>query len=225
MRFVFLTLLCGLLCMPLHSIEEIVFDFGGVLGGTSNELLAERFQQELDISYEEAFSLIKAMKEASKADISKKDFWQSYAERAGIELPENWLVRTKELKLQSIVKNPESYKLIQDLLQQGYKLAILSNTTPERASRIREIGCYDFFNPVVLSCEIGVKKPHSKAFEILLARSGTSAKNCLFIDDKKDNVQKAIKLGFEAILFQSVKQLRSELESRNILPPEPPSHE
>jgi epoxide hydrolase-like predicted phosphatase len=215
-EFLFILFL-GLSCMQLHSIEEIIFDFGGVLGETKKELVAEGVQQQLDISYEEALSLIKEAKQAHRKGVSKKKFWKSYAEKTGTTLPDNWLETLDELKLQAIVKNPESYELVTALQQRGYKLAILSNTTTERASYIREMGGYDQFNPVILSCEIDVKKPADEAFEALLQCTGMPPNACLFIDDKEQNVEAARRLGFDAIHFQSIEQLRTELEQRGIL--------
>jgi putative hydrolase of the HAD superfamily len=82
---------------------------------------------------------------------------------------------------------------------------------------MRKLGLLSYFDPVVLSCDIGVKKPQTQAFEIFLKQAQVPASKCLFIDDKQENIDMASSLGFDVILFTSAQDLRRELEKRSIL--------
>ena len=68
--------------------------------------------------------------------------------------------------------------------------------------------------PVLLSYEIGVKKPNPEAFKILLQKLQLSASFVIFIDDRIENVEAAKNQGIDAILFVNPSQLKDELEKR-----------
>ena len=90
----------------------------------------------------------------------------------------------------------------------GYQTAMHSDATQYQAEIIRKMGYYDLFTPVVLSCEIGVKKPNPEAFQILLKKLKQPASSVLFIDDRIENVEAAKIQGIDAIHFINPKQLK-----------------
>jgi len=109
------------------------------------------------------------------------------------------------------------YALIDDIKQQDITVALLSNIDPFIAKMLREFGLYRPFDPCLLSCEIGVDKPNSEAYTILLDRLGLSGEDVLFIDDRAENIAEAKLFGIDAILFESPKQIQQELIKRNLL--------
>lgn len=80
------------------------------------------------------------------------------------------------------------------------------------AQTIRKRGFYDPFNPVLISYEIGASKPDPRAYQILLDRLKIAPDQCIFIDDRIENVEAACALGIHGILYQSPAQLKKELE-------------
>ena len=52
----------------------------------------------------------------------------------------------------------------------------------------------------------------------LLDRFGLTARTTLMIDDTKENLETASRLGIQTILFRSSRQLRAELEVADVLP-------
>ena len=79
---------------------------------------------------------------------------------------------------------------------------------------------FDFLNrfrDIVVSGEVGMLKPDADIFEHFLARNKLAAADCVFIDDSRANVASAARLGFEAIHFESARQLRQVLEHRGLL--------
>lgn len=97
----------------------------------------------------------------------------------------------------------------------GYQTAMLSDVTQYQAEIIRKMGYYDLFSPVLLSYEIGIKKPNPKAFKILLEKIQKSASSVIFIDDRIENGEAAKNLGIDSIQFISPKQLKKELIERD----------
>jgi epoxide hydrolase-like predicted phosphatase len=79
----------------------------------------------------------------------------------------------------------------------------------------REKG-YRIFDVTVFSCIEGIRKPEKGIYEITLIRLGVKPKEAIFIDDKRDNVNGAEKIGINTILFESPEQLKKELSSFSV---------
>lgn len=202
--------------LPVARLPIVVFDFGGVIGGTDRTLVAKEIAPVLRLSVEEASHLLTQLRADKERGISSGRFWREYAASAGKSLPDDWDAYFEQVRLVSIRSRPTMVALVDALRKQGYRVAMLSNTTVPRAAFIRRQGVYSHFDPVLLSCEIGVKKPNKKAFTVLLQELGAAANDCLFIDDKAENIEAARRLGMDGILFSSFEELATELEKRSV---------
>ena len=84
------------------------------------------------------------------------------------------------------VVTASAVKAVRDAKRLGYMIGLASNTL--RSSRIRrqslrQAGIEHAFSAVVLSSEIGFRKPHPMFFEILLRRIGVPADHVIFVGD------------------------------------------
>jgi putative hydrolase of the HAD superfamily len=74
------------------------------------------------------------------------------------------------------------------LKEKGYRLSVVSNF--DHAPTVRELlggfGIADFFEHIVISEEVGWRKPHRKIFEFALAALGENASDVLFIGDNPE---------------------------------------
>ena len=95
-------------------------------------------------------------------------------------------------------------------LKDKYKLSILSNALPSR--RHHELlmeNLIAYFDPIIISFEIGVHKPDPEIFNYELRQSPFQASEIVFIDDKLENLEAAEKAGFgQCILFSKEKHPR-----------------
>ena len=73
-----------------------------------------------------------------------------------------------------------------------------------------------WFKGIVVSGDEKLVKPDPTIYKLLLERYGLDATTCVFIDDRADNVQAAVYLGFKGIQFSNHRQLRRELLELNI---------
>ena len=194
----------------------IVFDFGGVVGETDLTLVAKEIAPILDLSYEEAFELVGKIRPAEENGVSLESFWANYQKTSKKPVPEDWIDRFIDIKRLSIRARPEMLSLVDALRNQGYRVAIFSNVTSARAAFIRQMGIYSHFESVILSCEIGVKKPDRAAFDILLDKLGVPCEEVLFIDNNSENIEMARQLGMDCIKFTSITELYEELSRRKI---------
>jgi 2-haloacid dehalogenase len=94
----------------------------------------------------------------------------------------------------------ESVAQIARLRARGHRLHALSNYPAERIRFLYH--AFPFmsdFHTVVLSGLIGAAKPDERIYSYLLARIGR--RNCLFVDDRDENVEAARRCGMHAIRY------------------------
>jgi len=97
-------------------------------------------------------------------------------------------------------------------LKKNYRLLLLSNTDVMRFAFIRkkfpEIMIFDEY---ILSFEVGLMKPDPQIYREALKRAKAEVEECVFIDDMKENVEAASKLGINGILMEPKANLEAIL--------------
>jgi putative hydrolase of the HAD superfamily len=94
----------------------------------------------------------------------------------------------------------------------------LSNTIQEHALLLQRRGVYQTFNPVILSCQVGMRKPNADIYRKAAELCKTKPTRCLLIDDLPENVDGAQKAGYQAILYKGdANELRHELHRLGLL--------
>ncbi len=198
------------------AIKAIVFDFGGVLATADRTEVYRFLNQTFGLSGDDLQKVLTELHKEIAAGGDEERFWYEYAQSKEKTLPKGWFEQFEVVKMQAIKPIPQMMTIVKMLKQAGYRLALLSNVTSSQARILRKLGYYDLFDPVVLSCDIGVEKPDERAFEILLDELELTAFEVLFIDDTPENIEAAKKLKFDTVLFQGPDLLIRELYKRGI---------
>ncbi|HYZ25717.1 MAG TPA: HAD family phosphatase [Geminicoccaceae bacterium] len=108
--------------------------------------------------------------------------------------------------------------VLEELNEAGYELHALTNWSAETFPFARDRFAFlDRFRTILVSADVGLIKPDPAIFELLLARIGRTAAECLYIDDNAKNVLAAARVGFDAIAFENPEQLRHDLARRDLL--------
>jgi HAD superfamily hydrolase (TIGR01509 family) len=85
-------------------------------------------------------------------------------------------------------------------LRADYRLGLLSNDVTEWAARVRaRCGIEHEFDQVVISADAGLRKPDPRIYRLFLERAGVSATDCVFVDDRAENLAGAAALGIRTI--------------------------
>ena len=197
-----------------QHVQIVVFDFGGVIAQANTTQMSNFLINSFNINKDELSSALRDMQNYVSKGGSEKQFWEQFAISKRITLPNDWFNQFGIVIQQSITEMPESLTIVKTLQSQGYQTAMLSDVTQYQAEIIRKMGYYDLFTPVLLSYEIGVKKPNPEAFQILLKKLKLPAPSVLFIDDRIENVEAAKNQGIDSIQFINPEQLKDELEKR-----------
>lgn len=108
-------------------------------------------------------------------------------------------------------------EILTQLKEQGYTLYCITNWSAEGFPWARaHFPFLNLFEDIVVSGEVKIIKPDHRIFNILLQRHNLNAKDCVFIDDNKDNITAADALGFNTIHFVNPAQLKADLENYDI---------
>jgi putative hydrolase of the HAD superfamily len=199
------------------SPSIIIFDFGGVVGGTDWSLLAQSIAPLFNMSQDHALNLLQQYRASKHLPMSPEAFWSNFEKQSGITLPADWLATFEGLRCLATIENTAVINIVHQLKDQGYRVAIFSNVSPLRAAYVRRKGIYNHFDPVVLSCDIDAKKPTPEAFKALFDQIKKPPATCLLIDDKAQTIEAAKQLGMDGIVFSSVNNLLEELRKRGMV--------
>ena len=94
----------------------------------------------------------------------------------------------------------------------NYSIYALTNWSGETFSiALQKFPFLSWFEGIVVSGDEKLKKPDPEIYQLLLERYHLKAADCVFIDDRADNVEAAISLGYDGIHFSNHKQLQKEL--------------
>ena len=95
---------------------------------------------------------------------------------------------------------PEVLQLLGNLKRMGLKTAILSNCSSEEVIGIRDSEIFRYFDEVILSYEVGMKKPDACIYRETLDRFGLGPDECLFVGDGGSNeLEGAQQAGIKAV--------------------------
>ena len=202
------------------KIKTIAFDVGGVLAAQkvkSNRGVHEEMARNFHIDLDSWFDAIDTpYGEAIIGKLSKKEALSRIAKN----------LNTNPRKLESLLKraykhhftrNAELYNLAFKLKRAGYKIMILSDQWPVSKDALINKEDARKFNLVLVSCDIGVRKPSKEFFRLAIKKSKCHPEEILFIDNREWNLKPAKLLGIKTILFKNNKQLIKSLRKLKIL--------
>ena len=70
----------------------------------------------------------------------------------------------------------------------------------------------DVFHEIVISGDVGLHKPDPAIFELTCSRLGVEPRECVFVDDLRENCAAAEALGITAILHRGADSTVPEIE-------------
>ncbi|MFC4115416.1 HAD family hydrolase [Nonomuraea zeae] len=102
------------------------------------------------------------------------------------------------------------YDMLRDVRAQGVKTCLLSNSWSNVYPRD---GWDEIFDAVVISGEVGMRKPEPRIFHHALGQIGLAGEECVFIDDIEANILAARALGIAGIHHRDADSTITELET------------
>jgi HAD superfamily hydrolase (TIGR01509 family) len=198
-------------------IQTVISDLGGVIIFFDNQIFYKEIAGFCPFTQEEigklAFAESGLRESFDKGKISSQEFYGAVKEKlkANIDYDEFFSIYNDVFSL-----NPPMVEVMKRL-KVNYKLVLLSNTDVMRFGFVRQnFPEVMIFDDYVLSFEVGFMKPHPRIYREALKKAGTKAEECVFIDDREENVQGAEKVSLKGILFESHSNLELILKELNL---------
>ncbi len=184
-------------------VQNIIFDFGGVVVTLDHDDAVKRFTA---LGLKNAGETLNPYTQGGifgdleLGKISAGEFVEKLSSLCGKQLTHNdckhaWLGYCKEIPERNL-------KMLRKLRNEGYRLILLSNTNPfmmewANSKDFSNDGhsVSDYFDKVYLSYEMGLMKPDPSMFVEVLAQEQILPSHTLFVDDGARNVAAASQLG------------------------------
>ena len=175
------------------TINAVLFDIGGVL------LTLGEASYRLQLAQRLGLSTIPASYEAQapylqRGELAESLFWAEMAGRpvADTFCDDVWLAHFRPI--------PAMWQVAAELRSMGIRTGILSNTQTSHVRLMQGMGFLHEFAPVILSCEVGLRKPEPAIFRYALQRLALPAHQVAYVDDVPEYVAAATTLGLQTVL-------------------------
>ncbi|MDQ3620806.1 MAG: HAD family phosphatase [Actinomycetota bacterium] len=205
--------------MSEPNIDALVIDFGGVLTTPLQDALAA-FAKEVGIELQDlvrvALGLYTGTEDPLVHDfeigvISEEEFEAGLATRlqeaTGVWVsPQGLIARMFAVDLEEGMLSA-----VAAIKEAGFKTALLSNSWG--SSLYPRSRLVDLFDEVVISGEVGMRKPDPRIYALALERIQVAPHRSVFVDDHPGHLAAAHDLGLMTLLHRSPQQTIEELEA------------
>jgi putative hydrolase of the HAD superfamily len=194
------------------AITTVVFDFGNVLGFFSHRKSAEQVAAYTKMSAEAVQAYLyggKLEEDYESGHISTADYTAMARETCHLTCTdEQFAIAYSDM----FWPNDDVCALVPQL-RGKYRLLLLSNTNDLHYRQFHEQfrDVLRNFDSLVLSHEIGIRKPKPGIYHECLRRAERPAAECVFIDDLPTNVEAARACGLHGLVYRRGDDLRDEL--------------
>jgi len=206
--------------------EAVIFDFIGTLAEVQDHSIEEFVEKTYESLVEDGFHLDRErfmevfyqvyqkhrfIRYQKLVEVSNSIWVAETLSQLGFDTePEDGAVR-KAVNIsfqgyfQSLKARPCASRTIKRL-SGGYALALVSNFTyaPVIYAGVRKLGFSSYFNCVLVSDDVGWRKPHPRIFEEALKRLDKNVEQAVFVgDNPMEDIQGAKSMGMKAIFIPS----------------------
>lgn len=200
-------------------IEAVIFDLGNVLIDFDHRIAASRIAGFTDKAPDEIFGLFfdsELTRLFEEGKISPQNFFLKVKEILSFKLSFDEFTAIWNDIFFLTGENLAVYKLAQDL-KRRYKSTLLSNINVLHLEYIKKrFPVFDAFHNVIVSCELGIRKPKAEMYCAALKMLGVAAGNTFYTDDRPELVESASSLGIRGFVFQGVEKLKRDLAGAGI---------
>lgn len=207
-------------CFQNTRPRVILCDLGNVLIHFDHTIALKRILPYCSKPFDEAYQLFfdsPLTKDYEEGRISSRDFFEKMSR----------VLNSRDLSYETFVDGWSGIFFdksgMLDLLRElkkDFLLHMVSNINELHYRYIqdhfpRHLGVFD---RIILSYQVGHRKPHPSIYEQALSSCGCQPSEALYIDDRKDLIEAAEGLGIPSLLFTSVEDIRRQLKESRIWP-------
>ena len=197
----------------MKTVRGVVFDWGGVIIDEPSLDLQRFCSARLGLAIDSGSAAIwRYLPMYQEKRITERKFWEMVCDDCGqakdvIPGASLWADA-----LRSVFRfRDDVVDAIRHLRVCGYKTGFLSNTEPEAAAFFHERQMDNWFDGAVLSCEVGVSKPHPEIYHMMAEQLALPCDTLLFLDDRQENIDGAHAVGMQAVRVSTTAAVRDVL--------------
>ncbi len=118
---------------------------------------------------------------------TEKDSIRYICEQLGIRVTKAQVNQASAIRLEytvkTIVPRPNTIATIKELKETGYKVGLISDCSPEAPAVWPKTLFAGVFDCTIFSCEVGVKKPDRRIYQMACDKLGVKPGDCLYVGD------------------------------------------
>ncbi len=199
-----------------RNIGAAILDYGQVLARCPTAEEFGRLAEMFNVSFELFLELWESSRGPyDRGDVSAEEYWLKLAAQTNSSINSKQIEILRKMEVEIWAHpNPGMFEWVSQLRAAGIKTGLLSNMPWDLVTHVRtNCSWLENFTFKTLSAEVRLIKPDPAIYEHTLHGLGVSAGETLFVDDREPNISTARTLGMHAIQFQSVAQLKGDLEA------------
>jgi putative hydrolase of the HAD superfamily len=196
------------------EIKAIIFDYGNVLCEPQPPEDTQAIAAALGLANDKFHEIYWRDRVAyDQAGLSAEEYWNGVAGRL-LDIVE--IKKIVELDNKSWTHPREKMiSWVQVARQKGLRTALLSNLpVPLRDTLEKNCPWLPRFDVRTYSCTIGKTKPDPEIYRACIRELGVKPPEIVFLDDRQDNVNGAIELGIQGLLFESPERAALDLSAQ-----------
>lgn len=219
----------------MAAVRGILFDYGDTLGdlrvaeqeilavyGDVRNRLAAEARQDLptapDLVQNVTVRIIRLVSESYRRhqleELDALTLFEDAFRSLGLNVPRDLVQEIAELEYRAMVTDrtvsPENLEVLQQLRQRGLRLGLVSNAHFLPALMLEDferLGLSELFDAIVISSQVGVRKPHPEIFRRALAELELTPEETVFVGDKmREDVLGPKELGMRAVLTRQFRR-------------------
>lgn len=193
------------------TIRALLFDIGGVLYRNGNALQRRKWEQRLALSKGQLDEIVFTNCVAQRAivgDAQPAEVWQEVGQY--LSLSAQMLTEIQADFWNDGEWNLELFDFIRSI-KPNYITGTISDAWLDARQNVKQYVNHEFFDIMIFSAEVGMKKPGPGIYRHTLERLEISAEEAIFIDDRLKNIVGAEWIGMHPIQFTETGQTIKEI--------------
>jgi mycothiol synthase len=196
------------------QIKGVLWDLGGVIVRTEEWSWRKRWEDRLgipegglhDLVFDGEYGQLAMIGRATSGQV-----WNAIGDRFNLSPREREEIQADFWRGDRL---DEALVCLIRELKQSYKTGLISNAWSDlRDALVHRWQIADAFDDLVISAEVGIRKPDPRIFDISLSNLGLMPDEAVFVDDQDENLEAARRLGLGTVKFSGAQQAVDELKT------------
>ncbi len=210
----FILFLCGSSSCLIAETKAVVFSLERNFLQQRDDSFARFISDSLGIT-QDRYAKEEAKRHLPEFSLGEIAFWKKYADEQWIFLEQDWGKKAKSSLLAALPWDCALVELIELLNAKPLPTCFFTNISLKDSLTYDELGLKEICTSnFVFQTEEEV--PSDRAFTILLESLDLYPEEVFFFSRSPQVIKRARQLGFDAVLFSSVEQIRYQLAVRNV---------